>query len=77
MLKSKVGYSVDKDSFTAGKETAEKATKGLSNNKLGLVYTGAVNNVKEVVKGIKSVTNIPVIGCTSNGGVIVPDGYIT
>ena len=77
MLKSKVGYSINKDNFTAGKETAELATKGLSNNKLGLVYTGAVNNVKEVVKGIKSVTNIPVIGCTSNGGVIVPDGYIT
>lgn len=77
MLKSKVGYSIDVDNFRAGVETATKAVEDLSNAKLGFLYTSVKNDIKEVVKGIKSVTDAPVIGCTSSGAIMVPDGIIS
>ncbi len=76
MLKSQVGYSTNKDSYTSGVETARAATKNFPNYKLGFIFTSVKNNLKEVVKGIKSVTDMPIIGCTSSNGIIVPDGYI-
>ena len=77
MLKSKVGYSTNLDSFTSGFESAEKSTKDLKNPKVSFLFASCKNNLKQVVKGIKSVTDTPIIGCTSSGGVIVPDGYVT
>ena len=77
MLKSNVGYSVKADSYEAGLETATAATKDLKHAKLGLLYTSCKNDIKKVLKGVKEVTDAPVIGCTSSGGIIVPDGYIT
>ncbi len=77
MLKSKIGYSINADSYMAGIETAQAATKDMSNAKLGLLYTSAQNDIKKVVAGVQSATDIPVIGCTSSTGIIVPDGYIT
>lgn len=76
MLKSQVGYSTNKDSFTSGVETARAATKNFPNSRLGFLFTSVKNNLKEVVKGIRSVTDMPIIGCTSSNGIIVPDGYI-
>lgn len=77
MLKSKVGYSIDANSFKAGEETAIKASGELTNAKLGFLYTSVNNDIKEVVKGVKSITDAPIIGCTSSGGIMVPDGMIT
>lgn len=77
MLRSKVGYSINPDSFATGLETAKKATKDLSNVKIGFLYTSEKNDIKSVVKGLRNVTNIPIIGCTSSGGLIVEDGVIT
>ncbi len=76
MLKSKVGYSVNSDSFSAGIETATKATKDLSYAKIGFLYTSEKNDIKSLVKGIRNITNIPIIGCTSSGGLIVEEGII-
>ncbi len=75
-MKSMVGYSTNSDSFLAGIETAKQATADLSNPKLGFLYTSVKNNIKQVVKGIESVHNIPLIGCTSSSGIMVPDGVI-
>lgn len=77
MLKSKVGYSIDIDSFKAGEETAIKAGQELNNAKLGFLYTSVKNDINEVVRGVKSVTNAPIIGCTSSGAIMVPDGIIS
>ena len=73
MLKSKVGFSTDVDSFKSGEETARKASADMKNAKLGMLYTSVLSNVKEVVKGARSVTNAPIIGCTSSGAIIVPE----
>lgn len=77
MLRSKVGYSIKENSYEVGLETAKQATGDLKNVKLNMLYTSCKNDIKKIVKGIKEVTDTPIIGCTSNGGVIVPDGYIT
>lgn len=77
MLRSKVGYSTNEDSFITGVETAKKATKDSSNTKFGFLFTSEKNDIKALVKGIRTVTNIPLIGCTSSNGIIVEDGIIT
>ncbi len=77
MLKSKVGYSINPDSFEMGIETASKATKDLSNIQLNFLYTSTKCDLKNVVKGIQTISKAPIIGCTSSEGIIVPDGYIT
>jgi len=77
MLRSKVGYSINPDSFMLGLEATKDATKDYTNVKLNFLYTSVKNDVKKVVKGVQSVTNAPIIGCTSSGGIMVPDGFIT
>lgn len=77
MLKSKVGYSTDINSFLSGKETAELASKGMVNAKIGMLYTSVLSDVKEIVKGVKSTIDIPIIGCTSSGAIIVPEKIVT
>ena len=76
MLKSNVGYSTNPDSFTAGIETAELTSKDLKNIKLGLLFTSVKNDIKEVLKGVRKVTDIPIIGCTSSGAIMVKEGII-
>lgn len=75
MLKSNVGYSMDADSFASGVTTAKNAKKGLK-PKIGFLYTSVLSNVKEVVRGVRSITDAPVIGCTSSGAIIVPEGIV-
>ena len=78
MLKSNVAWSTNPDSFISGKETAAKAVKDLVQTKVAFLYTSAVNDVKKVLEGAKSeLGTAPIIGCTSSGGIIVPDGYIS
>lgn len=77
MLKSKVGYSINPDDFMSGFESAKESTKDFNNVKLNFLYTSVNNDVKKVIKGVQSANSAPVIGCTSCGGIIVPDGYIT
>lgn len=76
MLKSQVGYSTNPDSFYAGVDTASQTIKDLANAKLGLIFTSVKNDIKEVIKGIKTVTDLPIIGCTSSGCIMVKDGII-
>ena len=77
MLKSKVGFSIDVDSFKSGEETARVASHDMRNAKLGMLYTSVQSNVKEVVKGVRSITNAPIIGCTSSGAIMVPEGVVS
>lgn len=75
MLRTKVGYSINEDSFTAGEMATKNALIGNS-SKIGFLFTSCKSNVKEVVKGVKNLTDTPIIGCTSSGAVIVPDGIV-
>ena len=77
MLKSRVGYSLNKDAYEAGIETAKEAVKSLNNVKLNMLYASCKSDIKKIIKGVKEVTDTPVIGCTSSGGIMVPDGYMT
>lgn len=78
MLKSKVGYSTNENAREAGIELAKMAIEGLQNKKIGMLYTSVDYDQKEVMDGVKSIVgDMPVVGCTSSGAIIVPDGVIT
>lgn len=77
MLKAKTGFSIDVDSFKSGEETARVASHDMKHAKLGMLYTSVLSNVKEVVKGVQSVTDAPIIGCTSSGAIMVPEGVVS
>lgn len=77
MLKSGVGYSINEDNLVMGMETAKSVLKEISNAKIGFLYTSEKNNIKEIIQGIRKVTNMPIIGSTSNEAIIVEDGIIT
>ena len=77
MLKSKIGYSINADPYQAGLETAKMATDGLK-GKFAFVFSSAGYDQVEFVKGIKKAApKLLFAGCTSFGGVIVPDGIIS
>ena len=77
-MKAMVGSSILKDSFEAGAEVARNSTKGLKNPKVGLLFSSIKYNHDELVKGIKSVyPELNVLGCTSSGGIMTPDGIIS
>ena len=78
MLKSNIGWSTEADNFEAGRASAKKAVVDLVQTKVAFLYTSADNNVDKVLEGAKTeLGTAPIIGCTSSGGIIVPDGYIS
>lgn len=77
-MKAMVGSSILTNSFDAGVDTANNAMKGIKAPKLGLLFTSIKYNQQEVIKGIKSVApDLKVIGCTSSGAIMTPDGIIS
>ena len=76
MLKSKVGYSKNVDSYEAGVETAKTATEGLKPN-IALLFNSVGYDQKKFMEGIKSVLpDTDVVGCTTSAGILVSDGYM-
>lgn len=76
MLKAKVGYSINPNNIEMGIEAIKESSKDFSNIKCNFIFTSEKCDIKKVIKGINSVSEAPLIGCTSSGGIIVPDGYI-
>ena len=74
MFKTKVGYSENADAFKSGAEAAAMAQ--LADAKVGLLFTSVVLDQAEIIKGIKSVADTPVLGCTSSAAICVKDGYL-
>lgn len=74
MLKTKVGYSQNTDAFTSGVESANMSN--LKNAKVGLLFTSCVMNQEEIIKGVKSVSNAHILGCTSSAAICTHDGYL-
>ncbi len=78
MLKSNVSWSTEADNYKAGKEAAAKAVVDLVQTKVAFLFTSSDNDVAKVLEGAKEeLGTAPIIGCTSSGGIIVPDGYIS
>lgn len=77
-MKAMVGSSILSNSYEAGVDTAKNSTKGLKAPKLGFLFTSIKYDQDEVIKGIKSVyPDLKVIGCTSSGAIMTPDGIIS
>ena len=76
MFKTKVSYSTNADAFACGAETATDAIS-VGDVKLGMLFTNCAMDQKRVLEGVKSVFGSkPVIGCTSSGAIITPNGLI-
>ena len=77
-MKAMVGSSILNNSFAAGAETAKNSIKGLKSPKIGFLFSSIKHNQGELIKGIKSVLpEIKIIGCTSSGALMTPDGIIS
>lgn len=75
MLKTKVGYSENPDSYASGMETARKAE--FKKAQVGLLFTSVVQDQKQIIAGCKSVNpRGHVIGCTSSAAICTQDGYL-
>ena len=72
-LITRVGHSENKDAMLCGTEAAKNAD--LCCASVGLIFTSVVLDQKEVLKGVRSVSNTPVIGCTSSAAICTHEGY--
>lgn len=77
MLTSSVGYSIKKNSYESGIESAKIALEKVKNPTIAFLYTSVKYNQSEVIAGVNSILGeIPIIGCNSDGAIIVPDGIV-
>ena len=77
-MKANVAWSTDESAYLAGKACAKKAVLDLVQTKIAFVFSSVKYDSQKLLDGAKEVLGTaPIIGCTSNGGILVPDGYIT
>lgn len=77
-MKANVAWSTDEDAYLAGKACAKKAVLDLVQTKVAFLFSSVDYNEQKLIGGAKEeLGTAPIIGCTSNGGLLVPDGYIT
>ena len=72
MLKSKVGFSTNENSYASGYETAVQSIEDLKAPKLSFLFTSCKSNIKEVVKGINE-AKIEQTKCPECGKIINKD----
>ena len=73
-MKTKIGYSINKDAFASSIETATDAN--IKEAKLGIVFTSVNQEQDRIIKGIKSLADTPIIGCTSSAAISTNAGYM-
>ena len=77
-MKINVAWSTDENARIAGKSCSKKAVLDLVEKKLAILYSSVKYNTENLLEGVKSVLGTaPIIGTTSNKGIITQDGYIT
>jgi len=77
MLTSSVGYSIREDSYESGIESAKMALEKIKTPIIAFLYTSIKYNQRKVLEGVNSVLgNVPIIGCNSDGALIVPSGIV-
>ena len=73
MLRTKVGASQEANAFEAGKLAALEAQ--LADSKAAIVFTSCVMDHKQIIEGIRSVSDAPILGCTSSAAIATHKGY--
>ena len=77
-MKINTSWSIEKKAKQAGKEMLEKGVSDVGETKIALIFNTVKYDTKKLLEGAKEVLGTaPIIGCTSSGGVITQDGYIT
>ena len=77
-MKANVAWSTEENAYLAGKACAKKAVLDLVQTKVAFIFSSVKYNQEQLLAGAKEeLGTAPIIGCTSNGGILVPDGYIT
>ena len=77
-MKANVAWSTDENAFLAGKACAKKAVLDLIQTKVAFIFSSVKYDAQKLIEGAKEeLGTAPIIGCTSSGGILVPDGYIT
>lgn len=77
MLTSSVGYSIKISGYESGIESAKKALEKVKHPTIAFLYTSVAYQQRDVIDGVKSVLgNVPIIGCNSDGAIIIPEGVI-
>ena len=77
-MKANVAWSTEEDAKIAGKNIAKKAVLDLNETKIAFLFSSVKYNTKKLLEGTKEIMGTaPIIGCTSSGGVVVSDGYIS
>lgn len=77
-MKANVAWSTDENAYLAGKACAKKAVLDLVQTKVAFLFSSVDYDEQKLIEGAKEeLGTAPIIGCTSNGGILVPDGYIT
>ena len=76
-MKINLTWSADENSNISGKTCAKKAVLDLNETKIAFIINSNKYNQEELIKGVKSVVGTaPIIGFSSDEGVIIPDGYL-
>ena len=74
-MKVNIAWSTNDDSSDAGNTIAKKAVLDLVQTKLAIIFSSEKYNTINLLKGAKSILGTaPIIGCTSQKGIITPDG---
>lgn len=77
-MKANVGTTILTNSFAAGSDVVKNSMKGIKIPKLGFLFSSVKYDQNELLKGVKSVhPDLKVIGCTSCGAIMTPDGIIS
>ncbi|MDE5888877.1 MAG: hypothetical protein K2H20_02535, partial [Bacilli bacterium] len=77
-MKANVGSSILSNSFDAGVEVVKNSMKGIKIPKIGFLFSSVKYNHEELLRGVRSLeTGMKIIGCTSSGAIMTPDGIIS
>ena len=76
-MKINLTWCTNENSKISGKTSAKKAVLDLNETKIAFIINSNKYNQEELIKGVKSVVGTaPIIGYSSNEGIIVADGYL-
>ena len=77
-MKINTSWSIEKKAKQAGKEMLEKGVCDLGKTQIAIIFNTVKYDTKKMLDGAKEVLGTaPIIGCTSSGGILTQDGYIT
>lgn len=77
-MKINIEYTTNDNAEESGNTIAKKAVLDLVQTKLAVIFSSEKYNTFNLLKGAKSILGTaPIIGCTTQKGIITRDGFIT